>query len=259
MPKFAANLTMLYNEVDFLDRFAAAARDGFAGVEFLFPYAYDKNQLAELAQKSKLQVILFNMPPGDWNAGDRGVACDPARHSEFQDNVGKAIEYARALGCKQIHLMAGLKPRGVNEEQMREAYIKNIRFAGQELAKHNLTVLIEAINPRDIPGFYLNTSRQAIDIIHYANVPNLAFQYDIYHMQIVEGDLAPTIEKHLAKIGHMQLADTPSRHEPGTGEINYTFLFQHIDKVGYQGWIGCEYRPAGNTEAGLGWLKPYLK
>jgi hydroxypyruvate isomerase len=154
--------------------------------------------------------------------------------------------------------MAGLKPRGVNEDQMREAYIANLQFAGKELAKHGLTLLIEAINPRDIPGFYLNTSRQALDIIHYAAVPNLRFQYDIYHMQIVEGDLAPTIAKNLAQIGHMQLADTPGRHEPGTGEINYAFLFQHIDKIGYQGWIGCEYRPAGNTEAGLGWLKPYL-
>jgi hydroxypyruvate isomerase len=259
MPKFNANLSMMFNEVEFLDRFAAAAKAGFKGVEFLFPYAYDKNQLAELTQRNKLEAVLFNMPPGDWNAGDRGMACDPARAGEFQDNVGKAIEYARVLGCKQIHCMAGLKPRGVNEEQMREAYIANLRFAGQELAKHGLTLLIEAINTRDIPGFYLNYSRQAFDIMHYANVPNLKFQYDIYHMQINEGDLAPTIEKHLAKIGHMQLADTPGRHEPGTGEINYEFLFQHIDKVGYQGWIGCEYRPAGNTEAGLGWAKAYLR
>jgi hydroxypyruvate isomerase len=258
MPKFNANLSMMFNEVDFLDRFACAAKAGFKGVEFLFPYAYDKNQLAELAQKHQLQVILFNMPPGDWNAGDRGMACDPARHAEFQDNVAKAVDYARTLNCRQIHCMAGLKPRGVNEEQMREAYITNLRFAGKELAKHDLTLLIEAINTRDIPGFYLNYSRQAFDIMHYANVPNLKFQYDIYHMQIVEGDLAPTIEKHLAKIGHMQLADTPGRHEPGTGEINYDFLFRHIDKVGYQGWIGCEYRPAGNTEAGLGWVAKYL-
>jgi hydroxypyruvate isomerase len=154
--------------------------------------------------------------------------------------------------------MAGLKPRGVNDEKMRETYIASLRFAGKELAKHGIKVLIEAINTRDIPGFYLNYSRQAFDIMHYAQVSNLAFQYDIYHMQIMEGDLAPSIEKNLDKIAHMQLADTPGRHEPGTGEINYTFLFQHIDKVGYQGWIGCEYRPAGSTEAGLGWVKPYL-
>ncbi len=227
MPKFNANLSMMFNEVEFVDRFAAAAKAGFKGVEFLFPYAYDKNQLAELARKHNLQVVLFNMPPGDFNAGDRGLACDPARAGEFQDGVGKAADYAVALGCKQLHCMAGLKPRGVNDEKMREAYIDSLRFAGRELAKHGIRVLIEAINTRDIPGFYLNYSRQALDIIHYARVPNLAFQYDIYHMQIMEGDLAPTIEKHL-------------------------------DKIGYQGWIGCEYRPAGGTEAGLGWVKPYL-
>jgi hydroxypyruvate isomerase len=258
MPKLNANLSMMFNEVEFTHRFAAAARAGFKGVEFLFPYAYDKQQLAEVAHGHKLQVVLFNMPPGDFEAGDRGLACDPARTSEFQAGVGKAVDYALALGCKQLHCMAGLKPRGVNEEKMRETYLDNLRFAGRELAKHGLTLLIEAINTRDIPGFYLNTSRQAFDIMHYAAVPNLKFQYDIYHMQIMEGDLAPTIEKHLDRIGHMQLADTPGRHEPGTGEINYPFLFAHIDKVGYQGWIGCEYRPAGNTEAGLGWAKPYL-
>jgi hydroxypyruvate isomerase len=258
MPKLNANLSMMFNEVEFTNRFAAAARTGFKGVEFLFPYAYDKQQLAEVARGHNLQVVLFNMPPGDFDAGDRGLACDPARAGEFQAGVGKAIDYALALGCKQLHCMAGLRPRGVNEDKMRETYIDSLRFAGRELAKHGLTLLIEAINTRDIPGFYLNTSRQAFDIIHYAAVPNLKFQYDIYHMQIMQGDLAPTIEKHVDQIGHMQLADTPGRHEPGTGEINYPFLFAHIDKVGYRGWIGCEYRPAGNTEAGLGWAKPYL-
>ena len=259
MPKLNANLSMMFNEVGFIDRFAAAAKAGFKGVEFLFPYDHDKNQLAEVAKKNNLQVILFNMPPGDWDAGERGMACDPSRVGAFQEGVGKAIEYAKTLDCKQIHCMAGLRPRGVNDEKLRETYLSNLQFAGKELAKHGLTVLIEAINTRDIPGFYLNYSRQAFDIMHYANVPNLRFQYDIYHMQIMEGDLAPTIEKNLAKIGHMQLADTPGRHEPGTGEINYPFLFQHIDRLGYQGWIGCEYRPAGATEAGLGWVKAYLK
>ena len=259
MTQLAANLTMLYNEVDFLDRFAAAAKAGFKGVEFLFPYAYDKKQLADLTKKHGLEVVLFNMPPGDWNAGDRGLACDPAKVSQFQEGVGTAIDYALVLGCKQIHCMAGLKPRGVNEEKMRDAYIASLQFAGKEMAKHGIKLLIEAINTRDIPGFYLNYSRQAFDIMHYANVPNVFFQYDIYHMQIMEGDLAPTIEKNLAKISHMQLADTPGRHEPGTGEINYPFLFQHIDKIGYQGWIGCEYRPATTTEAGLGWVRSYLE
>lgn len=198
MPKFNANLSMMFGEVDFLERFGAAAKAGFRGVEFLFPYAYDKNQVAEIAARHKLEIILFNVPPGDWNAGDRGMACDPARTAEFQDSVGKAIEYALTLNCKQIHCMAGLRPRGVNADKMREAYIANLQFAGKELAKHGLKLLIEAINERDIPGFYLNTSRQAFDIMHYANVPNLSFQYDIYHMQITEGDLAPTIEKNSA-------------------------------------------------------------
>ncbi len=258
MPKFNANLSMMFNEVDFLDRFGAAAKAGFKGVEFLFPYAHDKNQLAEIVRRHNLQVVLFNMPPGNFEAGDRGLACDPAKLSEFQDGVAKALDYAQVLGCKQLHCMAGLKPRGVNEDKMRETYIANLQFAGRELAKHGINLLIEAINVRDIPGFYLNTSRQAFDVMHYAGVPNLKFQYDIYHMQIMEGDLAPTIEKHLDKIGHIQLADTPGRHEPVTGEINYAFLFRHIDKVGYQGWIGCEYRPAAATEAGLGWAREYL-
>jgi hydroxypyruvate isomerase len=258
MPKLNANLSMMFNEVGFIDRFAAAARAGFRGVEFLFPYDYPAAQIREQLDRHKLEMVLFNMPPGDFSAGDRGLACDPARISEFQAGVGKALEYASALACKQLHVMAGLKPRGVNEQTMGETYIANLQFAGKELAKHGIRMLIEAINTRDIPGFYLNYSRQAFDIMHYAAVPNLFFQYDIYHMQIMEGDLAPTIEKNLSKIGHMQLADTPGRHEPGTGEINYPFLFRHLDKIGYRGWIGCEYRPAGKTEDGLGWAKPYL-
>ena len=258
MPNFNANLSMMFNEVPFLERFGAAARAGFRGVEFLFPYDFPAAQIKEQLDKHKLQMVLFNMPPGDFAAGDRGMACDPAKTAQFQENVGKTLEYARALGATQIHCMAGLKPRGIGEDKMRETYIDNLQFAGKELAKHNIKLLIEAINTRDIPGFYLNYSRQAFDIMHYANVPNLYFQYDIYHMQIMEGDLAPAIGKNLAKIAHMQLADTPGRHEPGTGEINYPFLFQFIDRIGYKGWIGCEYKPAGKTEDGLGWLKPYL-
>ena len=258
MPKFNANLTMMFNEVELPERFAAAAAAGFKAVEFLFPYPYEKSQLVDLAGKNRVEVVLFNMPPGDWNAGDRGLACDPGRVGEFQEGVGRAIDYALALGCRQVHCMAGLKPRGVNEDKMRETYLANLRFAGGELGKHGLKLLIEAINPRDIPGFYLTTSRQAFDLMHYAGLPNLGFLYDCYHMQIVEGDLAPTIEKNLTRIAHMQLADTPGRHEPGTGEINYQFLFQHLDKVGYEGWVGCEYRPTSTTAAGLGWVKPFL-
>jgi hydroxypyruvate isomerase len=258
MPKLNANLSMMFGEYDFPERFDAAAKAGFKGVEFLFPYAYDKTLLEDRLKSNNLEMVLFNMPPGDWDAGDRGMACDPQRKAEFQENVGKALDYALALNCKQLHCMAGLKSRGAGDEHMRETYIENLRFAGKELEKHGISLLIEAINTRDIPGFYLNYSAQAVDIMHYANVPNLAFQYDIYHMQIMEGDLAPTIEQNLSKIGHMQLADTPGRHEPGTGEINYPFLFDHIDRIGYAGWIGCEYRPAGNTVDGLGWAKAYL-
>jgi hydroxypyruvate isomerase len=258
MPKFNANLSMMFNEVPFLERFGAAAKAGFKGVEFLFPYDFTPAQVREQLDRHHLEMVLFNMPPGDFAAGDRGLACDPARFGEFQDGVGKALEYAKVLGVKQLHVMAGLKPRGLNDETMREAYLASLRFACAETAKHGIKVLIEAINTRDIPGFYLNTSAQALDVMHYAGAANLGFQYDIYHMQIMEGDLAPTIEKHLSKIAHMQLADTPGRHEPGTGEINYDFLFRHIDRIGYQGWIGCEYRPAGKTEDGLGWMKPWL-
>ncbi|MBI1394837.1 MAG: hydroxypyruvate isomerase [Betaproteobacteria bacterium] len=258
MPKLNANLSMMFNEVPFLERFGAAARAGFRGVEFLFPYDFPADRIRAELEQHGLEMVLFNLPPGDWAAGDRGLACDPARFGEFQDSVGRALEYARVLGAKQLHVMAGLRPRGVSDDAMREAYIRSLRYAGEQTASHGITILIEAINTRDIPGFYLNTSRQAFDVMHYADVPNLAFQYDIYHMQIMEGDLAPTIEMNLAKIGHMQLADTPGRHEPGTGEINYEFLFGHIDRLGYQGWIGCEYRPAGKTEDGLGWARKYL-
>ncbi len=257
MPKFDANLTMMFNEVEFPARFAAASQAGFKGVEFLFPYAYGKDQLVDLAGGNQLQVILFNLPPGDWNAGERGLACDPNRVAEFQDGVGRAIDYARALGCQRLHCMAGLRPTSAGESAIRETYVANLRFAAKALALHDLTLLIEGINTRDIPGYYLNQSRQAFDVMREVGAPNLAFLYDCYHMQIVEGDLSPTIETHLDKIGHMQVADTPGRHEPGTGEINYDFLFRHIDKVGYQGWIGCEYRPATTTAAGLNWLARY--
>jgi hydroxypyruvate isomerase len=258
MPRLNANLSMMFNEVPFLERFGAAARAGFRGVEFLFPYDFPAEQIREQVDRHGLEMVLFNMPPGDWAAGDRGLACDPARRAEFQDGVGRALEYATVLGAKRLHVMAGLRPRGVNEAAMRAAYLDSLRHAGAEAAKHGIGILIEAINDRDIPGFYLNTSAEAFDVMHYAAVPNLSFQYDIYHMQIMEGDLAPTIEANLARIGHMQLADTPGRHEPGTGEINYPFLFGHIDRIGYTGWIGCEYRPAAGTEAGLGWIRPWL-
>ena len=258
MPKFAANLSMLYTEHDFLDRFAAAAKDGFRGVEYLFPYAFEKEVLAEALKANNLTQVLHNMPAGDWDAGERGLACLPDRIGEFQDGVGTAIDYAKALGCTQLHAMAGLRPDGVDADTLDKTYIDNLRFAAAETEKAGIKLLIEAINTIDIPGFYLSTSAQALSVIDTVGSDNLFFQYDIYHMQIMEGDLARTIEKNLAKIPHMQLADNPGRHEPGTGEINYDFLFDAIDGMGSQGWIGCEYKPKAGTTAGLGWMRPYL-
>jgi hydroxypyruvate isomerase len=258
MPKFAANLTMLYNEVEFLDRFGAAARAGFKGVEYLFPYPYPKEQLAETLERQRLVQVLHNLPAGDWAAGERGIAVLPERVGEFQDGVGRAIEYATALGCKQVNCLAGISPQGVAPDKVRETFVGNLKFASGKLKEAGIRLLIEPCNTRDIPGFYLNRSQQALDIIAEVGADNLGLQYDIYHMQIMEGDLAPTIQRHLKSIPHMQLADNPGRNEPGTGEINYPFLFQFIDRLGYDGWIGCEYKPAGSTSAGLGWIKPYL-
>jgi len=259
MPKFCANLTMMYNEVDFLERFGAAAKAGFRGVEYLFPYPYDKNQLKEQLAKHKLTQVLHNLPAGDWGKGERGIACHPNRVSEFREGVGKAVDYATTLGCKQVNCLAGIAPEGVAADKLRETFVGNLKFAAGELKKAGIRLLIEPINTLDIPGFYLSRTQQALDIIRDMGSDNLFVQYDIYHMQIMEGDLARTMEKNLKLIAHMQLADNPGRHEPGTGEINYPFLFGHIDRIGYQGWIGCEYKPAGATEAGLGWVKPYLK
>jgi len=259
MPKFCANLTMMFNEVDFLERFGAAAKAGFRGVEYLFPYPYDKNQLKEQLAKHNLAQVLHNLPAGDWAKGERGIACLPDRVSEFKDGVGKAVDYATTLGCRQVNCLAGIAPQGVPADKLRETFVANLKFAAGELKKAGIRLLIEPINTLDIPGFYLSRTQQALDIIRDVGSDNLFVQYDIYHMQIMEGDLARTMEKNLKLIAHMQLADNPGRHEPGTGEINYPFLFGHIDRIGYQGWIGCEYKPAGATEAGLGWVKPYLK
>jgi hydroxypyruvate isomerase len=257
MPKFAANLTFLFNEVVFLQRFEAAAKAGFKGVEYLFPYEYPKEQIAELLQRNGLAQALFNLPAGDWGAGERGIACHPDRVGEFQEGVGKAIEYAKALGCGQVNCLAGIAPRRVSQQRLRETFVSNLRFAASELEKAGVRLLIEPINTRDIPGFYLCHAAQARAIIEDVGSGNLGLQYDVYHMQIMEGDLAHTIEANKDIIRHVQIADNPGRHEPGTGEINYPFLFGFLDKLGYSGWIGCEYRPLGATEAGLGWIAPY--
>jgi hydroxypyruvate isomerase len=259
MPRFAANLTMLFNEVDFLDRFAAAARAGFTGVEYLFPYDYDKEALAERLSANGLTQVLHNLPAGDWAAGERGIACLPDRVGEFQDGVGTAIEYATVLGCPQVNCLAGIGRDGIDPDKLRQTFVDNLRFAARELQSAGIRLLTEPINTRDIPGFFLCHTVQALAIIDDVGVPNLDLQYDIYHMQIMEGDLAPTIERNLGRIGHIQIADNPGRHEPGSGEINYGFVFQFLDRIGYGGWIGCEYKPRTTTTEGLGWFAPYAQ
>ena len=258
MPRFCANLTFLFTELPFLDRFAAAAKAGFKGVEYMSPYEYPKNALREALAQHKLMQVLFNLPAGDWAKGERGIACHPDRVGEFQDGVGKAIEYASALGCKQVNCLAGLRTEAP-EDRQRATFVSNLRFAAMKLREAGVRLVIEPINDRvDIPGFYLTGSRQGFDIMKEVGSDNLFLQYDIYHMQIMEGDLARTIENNLARIGHLQLADNPGRHEPGTGEINYPYLFDHLDRIGYPGWIGCEYKPAAQTADGLAWITPYF-
>ena len=257
MPKFCANLTLLFNEFDFLDRFDVAARAGFKGVEIQFPYAWDSTVVAERARAAGVEIVLFNLPAGDWANGERGIACLPARMSEFRDGVGKAIEYARVTGCRRLNIVSGIAPPKLQEKTLRETFISNLRFASDELSRAGIELVIEPINTRTIPGIYVRYSGQALALIDEA-AAKAKLQYDVFHMQIMEGDLAKTIEANMARIGHMQVADVPDRHEPGTGEISYAYLFDLIDRLGYTGWIGAEYNPAHGTLAGLGWAQPYL-
>jgi hydroxypyruvate isomerase len=254
MPKFAANLSMLFTELPFMDRFAAAAKAGFKGVEYLFPYAEDKSAIAGRLRDNNLTQVLFNLPAGNWDGGERGIACHPDRVGEFQDGVGKAIGYAKALGNTMVNCLAGIAPKGAAPEKARETLIANLRFAAGKLKDAGLLLIAEPINTYDIPGFFLNRSAQAIALFDEVGSDNLKLQYDIYHMQRMEGEIANTITKLLPRIAHIQLADNPGRNEPGTGEINYPFLFKHIDGLGYNGWIGCEYRPKAKTGDGLGWM-----
>ena len=259
MPKFAANLTMLFNEVPFLERFAAAKAAGFEAVEYLFPYAYDKNELAGLLKSHGLKQVLHNLPAGNWDGGERGIACHPDRVEEFRAGVDKAIEYATALGCPQVNCLAGKVPAGVTREQAHATFVANLKFAAEKLKAAGLKLLIEPINSFDIPGFFLNYTAQAAAILDEVGSDNLYIQYDLYHAQRMEGELAATVQKHLARIAHVQLADNPGRNEPGTGEMNYPFLFRHLDAIGYTGWIGCEYKPKTTTVEGLGWIKTLTK
>lgn len=258
MPRFAANLSMLFGEVDFLSRFQAAAKAGFRGVEYLFPYAYDKQQLAELLDKHHLFQVMHNLPAGNWAAGERGIACLPDRVGEFQDGVGEAISYAKALGCRQLNVLAGIRPPRVEADMVQETLYNNLRFAAKALKAEGIKLLVEAVNTFDIPGFAIARTPHVLALIRDIGSDNLFVQYDIYHMQRMEGELAQTLQSQLQHIAHIQLADNPGRHEPGTGEINYPYLFGLLDRIGYQGWIGCEYKPKNGTVAGLGWLSQYL-
>ena len=255
MPRFAANLTMLFTELPFLDRFDAAARAGFQAVEFLFPYAFEASDIKARLDANGLQLVLHNLPAGDWDAGERGIACHPDRVEEFRAGVERAIAYAQTLGVKQLNCLVGKAPAGVPESVLRETLVAILRHAASRLKAAGLRLLVEPINNYDIPGFYLSRTQQALDLLDEVGADNAFVQYDIYHAQRTEGELAATLQKHLARIGHVQLADNPGRNEPGTGEINYAFLFRHLDRMGYDGWVGCEYKPASTTEAGLGWLK----
>jgi len=258
MPRFAANLSTMYTEVPFLDRFELAASAGFRAVECQFPYDFAAADIRARLDDNGLQLVLHNMPPGDWNAGERGTACIPGREHDFRAGVALAVAYARVLGVRQLHCLAGKAPPGAPPEVLRQTLVQNLRFAAAALKADGLTLLIEPINAHDIPGYFINRSAQAVQIIDEVGADNVMLQYDVYHAQRSEGELAATIQQLLPRIGHVQIADNPGRHEPGTGEINYPFLFAHLDRIGYAGHVGCEYTPATTTEAGLAWARGLL-
>ncbi|WOB09256.1 2-oxo-tetronate isomerase [Piscinibacter gummiphilus] len=257
MPRFAANLSFLYGEHAFLDRFAAARKDGFAAVEYLFPYEHTPALLAEHLREHGLQQALFNAPPGDWAAGDRGIACVPGREAEFRRAIEQALEYAAALQCPRVHVLAGLLPAGAERAPLQALYVRNLAWAAQRAADAGVNLLIEPINRRDMPGYFLNRQDHAHAIVDEVGAPNLQVQMDLYHCQIVEGDLSAKLRQYLptGRVGHLQVAGVPDRGEPDAGEVNYAYLFELIDALGYTGHVGCEYRPRAGTTAGLGWLR----
>ena len=257
MPRFAANLSFMYQEHAFLDRFSAAAADGFRAVEFLFPYAFEPAQIMEALRASGLTLALFNLPPGDWDAGERGVAALPGREEEFDQGVTRALVYAQATGCQRLHAMAGVFSDASPDEAARRCYVSNLRRAAARLAPHGITLLIEPINTRDMPGYYLNYQQQACDVVEEVGAPNLKIQMDLYHCQIMEGDLLRKIERQIEHIGHVQIAGVPERHEPDEGEVNYPWLLSRLDALGYAGFVGCEYRPRSGTSEGLNWFQIY--
>jgi hydroxypyruvate isomerase len=255
MLKFAANLSMMFNEVPFLDRFSAAAAAGFQGVEYLFPYEFPADALAERLRTHHLENVLFNLAPGNWSAGERGITCIPGRESEFRQSVEMAISYASRLHATRVHAMAGIVPAGADPAAVEATYIANLKYAAVKLAAYGITLLIEAINTRDMPGFYLSTQAQSHAVCAAVGAPNIRMQLDLYHMQIMEGDLTMKLRKYAPLCGHIQVASVPDRHEPGSGEVDYAYLFRVLEEIGYTGWIGCEYRPAGKTVDGLEWFR----
>jgi len=257
MPRFAANLSLMFTEVPFLERFGRARDAGFEGVEFLFPYEFPAAEIAARLQDNGLALVLFNGPPGDWAAGERGMAALPGRQAEFRAGIAQALGYATALGCPRLHVMAGLAPAGVPRDTLQASYAVNLAWAAEECAKAGVLPIIEPINHRDIPGYFLNTTDAGAAMIQAIGPGRLGLQFDLYHCQITEGDVVKRVEKHLPLIAHMQVADNPGRNEPGTGEVNWPYVFDRIDALGFGGWIGCEYRPAGETVAGLGWFQRY--
>lgn len=257
MPRFAANLSMLFTEVPFLERFERAAASGFRAVEYLFPYEWPAEELAQRLQANGLTQVLFNLPPGDWQAGERGIACLPDRVEEFRAGVEQGIAYARVLGNTRLNCLAGLKPAELSEHEAWSTLVANVQYAANRFAEAGLTLCLEAINSRvDMPGFLLDTTGKVMELIEAVDADNVRLQYDIYHMQVMEGDLVRSMECLLPWIAHIQFADNPGRNEPGTGEINFSNVFAALDRMGYAGWVSAEYRPSGTTEASLGWFRP---
>lgn len=258
MPKFSANLSFLYAELSFLDRFAAAAKDGFKAVEYVEPYLFPAEDVAAALQTNGLKQALFNLPPGDWSAGERGIGCHADRVEQFQEGIATAIRYGQALGCQKINCLAGIAPAGTSAEDRDAVLVANLKYAAPRLADAGIKLLLEPINLRDMPGFHVSTTYHAERILDAVGSDNLLIQFDVYHTQVMQGDLVPTYARLKDRIGHIQIADNPGRNEPGTGEINYGFVLSELDRLGYDGWVGCEYKPKAGTTAGLGWMKPYL-
>jgi hydroxypyruvate isomerase len=255
MPKLAANISMMFTELPFLDRIGAAAAAGFKSVEFLFPYEHPADDIAARLRASGVANVLFNAPPGNWAQGERGIAALPGREQEFRDGIEQALAYAQILGTPNIHVMAGVLPADANKEECLSVYRRNLKHAAARAASQGLNILIEPINNRDMPGYLLNYQAQAHDIREAVAAPNLKVQMDFYHDQIMEGDIAMTFSKYQDHVGHIQISGVPERHEPDTGEVNYAWLFRLLDDLGYDGWVGCEYRPAGSTVQGLAWME----